>query len=372
MAGLSGVCPQRRIVAVSELEVSQRLGGSLTDQKKVLKDCASTRLNNFDIKQTRCPSFSLVKSAVGLTGILLLLGAFLVYGTEILLLRANDFGRQCTDLTQASKQTAEHYKFAMITCSDGASTVPQRSFEGLVDLVTPNKKSYVQRHGYDFIDASDLLDKSRPPSWSKILAVRKHLANFDWIFWTDADSLVTNPSIALEDIIGSIVGNANFEDMPDLIVTEDVTGVNAGMFFVKNSKWSEVFLDIWWNQTSFIRPFGHFKSGDNDALKFLLKNMAPKEKEKHVRIPHMQCVFNSNLWRPSFRSSHRLVTLTRTVWQGVYSKGDFMVHLAGLNDKKKWIQKILQDIQDEERAHRIAEKKNSTESPETDSQGSNN
>ena len=33
---------------------------------------------------------------------------------------------------------------------------------------------------------------------------------------------------------------------------------------------------------------------------------------------------------------------------GVYSKGDFMVHLAGLNDKKTWIKKILRDIEEEE------------------------
>jgi hypothetical protein len=32
-----------------------------------------------------------------------------------------------------------------------------------------------------------------------------------------------------EDIIKSIVGNMEFHEMPDFIVTEDVTGVNAGM-----------------------------------------------------------------------------------------------------------------------------------------------
>ncbi|KAJ7297506.1 hypothetical protein O6H91_03G049100 [Diphasiastrum complanatum] len=369
MGVLSGVCPQRRLVAVSESEVFIRVGGPLTDQKKVLKDCAGTRLSSFEIKQNRCPSpFGSVKPAVRPVLILLLLCSFLVYGSEILLIHANDFGRQCTDLMQASKQTAKQFKFAMVTCSDGASTIPQRSFEGIIELVTPNKKRYVQRHGYDFIDASDLLDRARPPSWSKIIAVRKYLPNYDWIFWNDVDSLVTNPSIALEDIIGSIAGNANFEDMPDFIVTEDVTGVNAGMFFVKNSKWSEDFLDIWWNQTSFIRPFGHVKSGDNDALKFLIENIPEKEKERHMRIPHMQCVFNSHLWRPSFRNSHRLVTLTRTVWQGVYSKGDFMVHLAGLNDKKKWIQRILREIEDEETAPQISENKNFIASLEIDRQ----
>lgn len=33
--------------------------------------------------------------------------------------------------------------------------------------------------------------------------------------------------------------------------------------------------------------------------------------------------------------------------EGVYAKGDFMVHLAGLNDKKKWVKKVLEDLEEE-------------------------
>jgi hypothetical protein len=47
--------------------------------------------------------------------------------------------------------------------------------------------------------------------------------------------------------------------------------------------------------------------------------------------------------------------LIRFVWMftcgyntGVYARGDFMVHLAGLNDKKKWAKKVLLDIEDME------------------------
>ena len=44
-----------------------------------------------------------------------------------------------------------------------------------------------------------------------------------------------------------------------------------------------------------------------------------------------------------------LFMFSENVMPGVYSKGDFMVHLAGLNDKKTWIKKILRDIQEEEK-----------------------
>eukprot|EP00252_Welwitschia_mirabilis_P023880 TRINITY_DN6877_c0_g2_i1.p1 TRINITY_DN6877_c0_g2~~TRINITY_DN6877_c0_g2_i1.p1 ORF type:complete len:359 (+),score=32.99 TRINITY_DN6877_c0_g2_i1:394-1470(+) len=269
-----------------------------------------------------------------------------IRGTGEVLLRANHLGRQCFE-RPASRESRKSYRIAMVTCSDDSGTIPQRSFEGLMKLVEPNKKKYAHLHGYDFIDASDIVDKSRPPSWSKILAVRNNLAKYDWVFWNDADSLVTNPTIALEDILYSVTGDKEWDDMPDFIVTEDVTGVNAGMFFFRNSEWSKWFLDLWWNQTDFIRPFGDCKSGDNDALKHLIKTMPLDEKKQHILIPKMQCVFNSNLWSPSWKSSHRLMTLTRNVWRGVYAKGDFMIHFAGLNDKKKWIRKILKSLEEE-------------------------
>ncbi|KAI5059375.1 hypothetical protein GOP47_0025694 [Adiantum capillus-veneris] len=215
-------------------------------------------------------------------------------------------------------------------------------------LVAPNKAKYAQLHGYTFINASDTLDNSRPPSWSKILAVRKHLPKFDWVFWNDVDSLVINPEISLEDIVASVVGSRDNSGIPDLIITKDVTGVNAGMFFFRNTEWSMHFLELWWNQTSFVRPFGQMKSGDNDALKYLLQIMPEEEFQQHVAMPRMQCAFNSYLWRPTLKSGVRLMKLPRVVWQGAYSTGDFMVHLAGLNNKKAWVQRFLAELGEEE------------------------
>lgn len=41
------------------------------------------------------------------------------------------------------------------------------------------------------------------------------------------------------------------------------------------------------------------------------------------------------------------LSITQLLWihgiTGVYAKGDFMVHLAGLDDKKKWMQSVLKD-----------------------------
>jgi mannan polymerase II complex MNN10 subunit len=349
MAALSGLCPQRRVSKGLDSEQFILLGDSHA-RADTRNEGWLDHLESFKGTDVRHNLWSSSKSffralIIVIFGLLVAVG-LLLQASEVLLQRANHLGRRCSD-TGVGSHIPTKYKFAMISCSDGSKSIPFRSFEGIMDLVVPNKRSYVERHGYTFIDASDMLDKNRPPSWSKILAVKKHLSEYDYIFWNDADSVVTNPSTTLESIIYSITGNLDWDHMPDLILTSDVTGVNAGMFFLRNSEWSRQFLDLWWNQTSFVEPFGKCKSGDNDALKYLIKSMPEGEKRQHVLIPKMQCAFNSNLWRPNLRNAIRLVTFSKEIWRGVYAKGDFMVHLAGLNDKKKWVLSVLKDIKDD-------------------------
>ncbi|PKA56480.1 Galactomannan galactosyltransferase 1 [Apostasia shenzhenica] len=236
-------------------------------------------------------------------------------------------------------------KIAMVSLSQADGRSPRRrSFRGVMAAVGGNKRKYAAAMGYDFVDASDLVDRRRPPSWSKILAVISQLPTHDWVFWNDADTVVTNPDISLESILRAASGQGDMKTGPDLVVTEDVNGVNAGVFFVRHSNWSRTFLDIWWNQTSFMQ-FGSTKSGDNDALKYLIKNMSFHELRDHVRVSPMQCLFNSYPWYPSWKSVYQLISSPRAIWKGAYSRGDFLVHLAGLDDKKNWAARIMLDLE---------------------------
>src|SRR3990167_2094671 len=100
-----------------------------------------------------------------------------------------------------------------------------------------------------------------------------------------------------------------------MVITKDHKGINAGVWMIKNSKWSHNFLANWYETgTLFVTDptitFG--RSGDQDTLKHLLKS---EENAQQVKILP-QCSFNSYpYWRES--------------WTGVYMKGDFMLHLAG-------------------------------------------
>ncbi|RCV10448.1 hypothetical protein SETIT_2G113400v2 [Setaria italica] len=285
---------------------------------------------------------------------LVLLLALLAQLPALLLRRANSFGRRC--LPGATDRRLPllpgpvrdpRLSLAIVTLADeGASgSRGRRSFRGVLAATARNKRAYAAAHGYGLIALpASAVDPSRPPSWSKVLALRAHLRHHHWLFWNDADTLVTNPEIPLERILFSVIGHSDFNESPDLVLTEDFGGVNAGVFFIRRSNWSEKFLDTWWNQTSFIQ-FGSTKSGDNAALKHLIGHLSSEEMQAQVRIAKMQCLFNSYPWILSWKSTFRLIFHLATTWKGVYSDGDFMIHFAGLDDKQGWTNKIVGEIE---------------------------
>ena len=88
---------------------------------------------------------------------------------------------------------------------------------------------------------------------------------------------------------------------------------------MKNTEWSNEFLKTWYIQgQEFLderginasHPFG--KSGDQDTLELLMEE---DEYFQHAKVLP-QCAFNSY---PYWRG----------IYDGVYMKGDFLVHLAG-------------------------------------------
>ncbi|KAJ1694835.1 hypothetical protein LUZ63_011533 [Rhynchospora breviuscula] len=280
-----------------------------------------------------------------------LLSLLFLHSTSLLLRRANSLGRRCYPLSPPPPLSFPQPKMAIVTISDESKQADiyypggwkRRSFVGMKEAVWGNKRKYADRMGYDFVDATELVDPSRPPNWSKILAVRSCLGVYDWVFWNDADTVITNLDVALETILFGLIGHGDVKSTPDLVVTQDLNGVNSGVFFIRKSDWSERFLEKWWDQSSFIQ-FGSTKSGDNAALRHLIDSLPDEESQLHIIISPMQCLFNSYPWFPSWKSLYRLLISPQKTWQGVYSDGDFIVHLAGLDDKRGWALKLLQEV----------------------------
>jgi hypothetical protein len=183
-------------------------------------------------------------------------------------------------------------------------------------LTAPNKADYCRRHGYAWLPFREGFDSSRPVAWSKILFLRRHLADYDWLMWSDVDSAITNPALGLE----SLVKRAG-----DLLITRDGTGLNSGSFLIRNCAWSHRFLQAAWECPDTDDYRRHFeittdRMWENRA--FLLLAPAPAHRA-HVRvIPQRQL----NSYPPEFSAPHP---------GSAHAEGDFVVHLPGLDESTR-------------------------------------
>lgn len=187
-------------------------------------------------------------------------------------------------------------RVAVVTGHDAAQAA-------VAAVSSPNKAAYCRRHGYDFVDVTDGFDPGRPAAWSKLKFVRDRLAYYDWVFWSDADSLVMRSDVPLE---------AFLDERYDVILTHDDLGVgvhhvNTGQFFVRNTPWAGRFLDEAWGQTDFL----HDRLWENRAVIHLLER---RDESRKVQVV-TQRRFNS--------------------YPQNYRPGDFLIHFPDLpNDRR--------------------------------------
>ncbi len=80
----------------------------------------------------------------------------------------------------------------------------------------------------------------RPFMLSQFIREGKH----EWIAYFDTDVIITSPSIPLEHFIDGKPTDSTF----DMIIADDPSGINNGIFFQKATNWSLAFNDIWWKE----------------------------------------------------------------------------------------------------------------------------
>jgi|SRR3954464_15776153 len=146
----------------------------------------------------------------------------------------------------------------------------------------------------NFIEPS--FDFTRPPAWSKIQFMLGKLSSFEYVYWLDADILITNNEIDIDtyatvDIIGS-------QDKEPVL--------NTGSFLVKNSTYGRAILLETWKRKQYI----HTAGWEQAALHSILV-----ETNWHNTCLLPQHCLNS--------------------YPATYKKGDLLVHFAGLTNEEK-------------------------------------
>ena len=196
------------------------------------------------------------------------------------------------------------------------------------DITKENKIEYCKKHGYDFYNFNQMnRDEPTAPEWAKFVYCKKLLGNYNWLFWTDADSLITNQQIKAENFI---------DNKYDIVTSFDACGLNTGTFFIKNSEFSKTLLSYLLNirkdyekgveYAKKIPSLGEHNLSDQDALAFLINTNWNNCRER-VKI------LNKKLINSYFFNNNPLVN--------DWTSGDFIMHLPGTHKRKFHFSKVL-------------------------------
>lgn len=250
-------------------------------------------------------------------------------------------------MAQSNLTLVDPSRVCLVSLTDGAPADGNfwqnlskcRNFDSIGSVVRENHAQYAQRHGHRYTMEEAVLDSSRPPAWSKIKAVQGQLESgkCDWVMWLDADVVFMNQSVRLETLLSS-------EENVDLIVTPDASfRVSSGVWLIRNSAWSQKFLQDWWNMRRFVRSKGLSLSGDNNAFGSLVSKRLKNDSEReHLHITPERCSMNSNA---IFVNDKQVdVATKRADWQGSttsFHQGDFIAHAAGIDQKLRAIEQLM-------------------------------
>jgi hypothetical protein len=201
-------------------------------------------------------------------------------------------------------QNTKKYKICIVSVSDRIDLYAKT-------FILMNR--YADKHGYDTKLFTDVLDKQRHPSWSKIPAMKLIMneSKYDFIVWMDDDIVITNPEISLSHFIDK----HNFrKSKATLLVSADMpnepsTFMNCGILFMKPKSPSAItLLDSAWAYGDACPLTKQHYSWEQEAFNFLYR-FGNREDFLIIPLPNFQASarFQSNpavTWKPGYFSAH--------------------------------------------------------------------
>ena len=184
------------------------------------------------------------------------------------------------------------------------------------DLSISNKRSYAEKHGYDLVVYERTLSKSfwsnkKDKMFNKPLAIKDAFETHDytWIWWLDADCLIMNDEIKLDELLPAL---GTRSDLVDVIFGGDLWAVlNAGSMLFRNSDWTTSLLDQLYDRRD-DQSVPDIRGWHEQAIMIHLYLTEPDVRDHTLVLP--QRVLNSYI--------------------GNFVWGDFVIHFAGLGRKK--------------------------------------
>lgn len=192
------------------------------------------------------------------------------------------------------------------------------AYRAVLEPCLASHRAYAQRWNLAHADLAQPPSRLlRHPAWYKIALVYHLWARgFERIAFFDADTLITRPDTSLEPLFAQLAASGR-----DLLITNDESGVNTGVFFAQAGPTLPVLLDLIWNH--------HFDPGhvtwEQIAVRTLLDDWPAVE--SRVLVSDRPRDFNS--FPEERQTIHKLHHQANT-WQ----PGDFLCHFSGISAPK--------------------------------------
>jgi hypothetical protein len=183
-----------------------------------------------------------------------------------------------------------------------------------------SKRAYAEKHGYRYIQGDEAFwDRSRPVAWSKVPFILKCLSELpegSMVWLSDADVLITNPSLVIEDHVLPLL-----EPNKQFLMSLDSCGhINSGNIFFKNTEWTRDYWRRVWNETEFL-----YHIWWENAAMIKLYETNPIDNAA-IQITPQHKKFNA--------------FLRGLPGQPLWEPGDLLVHFAGVYDPKEIAQLV--------------------------------
>ena len=149
-------------------------------------------------------------------------------------------------------------KIAVVTVHVVPAADHSLKYTRLGAICVRHHREYCTRRGYDF-HAVTQADDDRPACWAKIPATLDAMDDNDWILWADADSLVLDPSFALESVIDDrydLVSQCPVDYFSrfgwDESRSRQAMPLNTGVMLLRSSDWTRRLLERAFERTEFV------------------------------------------------------------------------------------------------------------------------
>uniref|UniRef100_A0A6C0J9E2 Nucleotide-diphospho-sugar transferase domain-containing protein n=1 Tax=viral metagenome TaxID=1070528 RepID=A0A6C0J9E2_9ZZZZ len=193
------------------------------------------------------------------------------------------------------------------------------------------KKKYCENHNYYFeFHIMDNSKYSKNNGWLKIIKLKEIIEKYDYVFMSDADVIITNNDIRLEDLI--LEYNLNNYMM---LITTDWNSINTGNILWRNCKETIDFinqiLDLGddQNRNSIQEPYNTIGIYEQPTIIYLINSYEYIRNNIKI-IPQFK--LNSYLDNLPVSNKNNIITdIDGTINRCTWEPGDFLIHFAGCN-----------------------------------------